>query len=123
MIEKARKFQKTIDFCFIDYAKTFDLVDNNKQWKIFKGMGIPNHLTCFIRNLYAVQEATVRTGHETIDWFPIGKGVRQGCILLTCLFNLYAEYIMGNDGWMNHNLEQRLPEEISITSDMQTISP
>ena len=121
IIDKAREFKKTIYFCFIDYAKTFDLVNHNKQWKIFKGMGIPNHFTCFMGNLYAVQEATVRTGHGATDLFQIWKGVHQCCILLPCLFNLYAEYIMRNDGWMNHNLEQRLPEEISITSDMQML--
>ena len=85
-------------------------------------MGIPDHLTCLLRNLYAGQEATVRTGHGTTDWFQIGKGVRQGCILSPCLFNLYAEYIMRNTGW-KHKLESRFPEEISITSDRQMISP
>ena len=98
IMEKAREFQKNIYFCFIDYAKTFDCVDHNKLWKILQEMGIPDHLTCFLRNLYAGQEATVRTGHGTIDWFQIGKGVRQGCILSLCLFNLYAEYIMRNAG-------------------------
>ena len=88
IIEKARGFQKNIYFCFIDYAKAFDCVDHNKLWKILKEMGIPDHLTCLLRNLYAGQEATVRTGHETTDWFQIGKGVRQGCILSPCLFNL-----------------------------------
>ena len=96
IIEKAREFQKNIYFCFIDYAKAFDCVDHNKQWKILKEMGIPDHLTCLLRNLYAGQEATVRTGHGTTDWFQIGKGVRQGCILSPCLFNFYAEYIMEN---------------------------
>uniref|UniRef100_A0A8C0A939 Reverse transcriptase domain-containing protein n=1 Tax=Bos mutus grunniens TaxID=30521 RepID=A0A8C0A939_BOSMU len=96
MIEKAREFQKNIYFCFIDYAKAFDCVDHNKLWKILKEMGIPDHLTYLLRNLYAGQEATVRTEHGTIDWFQIGKGVRQGCILSPCLFNLYAEYIMRN---------------------------
>ena len=85
-------------FCFIDYAKAFDCVDHNKLWRIRKDMGIPDHLTCLLRNLYADQEATVRTGHETTDWFQIGKGVRQGCILSPRLFNLYAEYIMRNTG-------------------------
>ena len=98
IIEKARKFQKNICFCFIDYAKAFDCVDHNKLWKILKEMGIPDHLTCLLRNLYSDQEATVRTGHGTTDWFQIGKGVHQGCILSTCLFNLYAEYIMRNTG-------------------------
>uniref|UniRef100_A0A4W2FEY3 RNA-directed DNA polymerase n=1 Tax=Bos indicus x Bos taurus TaxID=30522 RepID=A0A4W2FEY3_BOBOX len=96
IIEKAREFQKNI--CFIDYAKAFDSVDHNKLWKILKEMGIPDHLTCLLRNLYAGQEATVRTGHGTTDWFQIRKGVRQGCILSPCLFNLYAEYIMRNAG-------------------------
>ena len=96
IIEKAREFQKNIYFCFIDYAKAFDCVDHNKLWKIFKEMGIPDHLTCLLRNLYAGQEATVRTGLGTTDWFQIGKGVRQDCILSSCLFNLYAEYIMRN---------------------------
>ena len=92
--EKAREFQKNIYFCFIDYAKAFDCVDHNKLWKILKEMGIPDHLTCLLRNLHASQEGTVRTGHRTTDWFQIGKGVHQGCILSPCLFNLYAEYMM-----------------------------
>ena len=96
--EKAREFQKNIYFCFIDYAKAFDCVDHNKLWKILQEMGIPDHLTCFLRNLYAGQEATVRTGHGTTDWFQIGKGVCQGCILPPCLFNLYVEYILRNAG-------------------------
>ena len=94
IIEKAWEFQKNIYFCFIDYAKAFDCVDHNKLWKILKEMGIPDHLTCLLRNLYAGQEATVRTGHGTTDWFQIGKGVCQGCILPPCLFNFYVEYIM-----------------------------
>ena len=98
IIKKAREFQKNIYFCFIDYAKAFDCVDHNKLWKILKEMGIPDHLSCLLRNLYAGQEATVRTGHETTDWFQVGKGVRQGCILSLCLFNFYAEYIMRNAG-------------------------
>ena len=98
IIEKAREFQKNIYFCFIDYAKALDCVDHNKLGKTLKEMGIPDHLTCLLRNLYASQEATVRTGHGTTDWFQIGKGVRQGCILSPCLFNLYAEYIMRNAG-------------------------
>ena len=93
-----REFQKNIYFCFIDYAKAFDCVDNNKLWEILKEMGIPDHLTCLLRNLDAGQEATVRTGHVTTDWFQIGKGVRQVCISSPCLFNLYAEYIMRNAG-------------------------
>ena len=97
-MEKAREFQKSICFCFIDYAKAFDYVDHNKLWEILKKMGIPDHLICLLRNLYAGQEATVRTGHGTTDWFQLGKGVCQGCILSLCLFNLYAEYIMRNAG-------------------------
>ena len=96
-IEKAREFQKNIYFCFIDYTKAFDCVDHNKLWKILQEMGIPDHLTCLLRNLYVGQEATVRTGHGTTDWFQIG-GVLQGCILSPCLFNFYAEYIMRNPG-------------------------
>ena len=96
IMEKAREFQKNIYFCFIDYAKAFDYVDQNKLWEILKEMGIPDHLTCLLRNLYAGQEATVRTKHGTTDWFQIGKEVRQGCILSPCLFNLCAEYIMRN---------------------------
>ena len=96
IIKKAREFQKNI--CFIDYSKAFDCVDHNKLWEILQEMGIPNHLTCLLRNLYAGQEATVRSRHETTDWFQIGKGVRQGCILSPCLFNLYAEYIMRKAG-------------------------
>ena len=95
---KAREFQKNIYFCFIDYAKAFDCVDHNKLWKILKEMEIPEHLNCLLRNLYAGQEATVRTGHGTTDWFQVGKGVRQDFILSPCLFNLYAEYIMRNAG-------------------------
>ena len=95
--EKAREFQKNIYFCFIAYAKAFDCVDHNKLWKILKEMGIPDHLTCLLGNLYAGQKATVRTGHGT-DWFQTGKGVRQGCILSLCLFNFYAEHIMRNSG-------------------------
>ena len=98
IMEKASEFQKNIYFCFIDYAKASDCVDHNKLWKILKEMGIPDHLICLLRNLYAGQEATVRTGHGTTDWFHIGKGVHQGCILSPCLFNLYAEYIMRNAG-------------------------
>ena len=96
-MEKAREFQKNIYFCLIDYAKTFECVDHNKLWKILKEMGIPDHLTCHLRNLYAGQEATVKTGHGT-DWLKIGKGVRQGCMLSPCSFNFYAEYITRNTG-------------------------
>ena len=117
IIEKAREFQKNIYFCYIDYAKAFDSVDHKKLWKILKEMGIPDHLTCLLRNLYAGQETTVRTGHGTTDWFQIGKGVRQGWILSPCLFNFYAEYIMRNAG-----LEET-QGEISITSDMQMTTP
>ena len=98
IIEKAKEFQKNIYVCFIDYAKAFDCVDHNKLWKILKEMGIPDHLTCLLTNLYAGQEATVRTEYRTKDWFQIGKGVRQGYILSPYLFNLYAEYIMRNAG-------------------------
>ena len=98
IIKKAREFQKNIYLCFIDYAKAFDCVDHNKLWKILKEMEIPEHLTFLLRNLYAGQEATVRTGHGTRDWCQIGKGVRQGCILSPCLFNFYAECIMRNAG-------------------------
>ena len=97
-LKMQESFRKNIYFCFIDYTKAFNCVDHNKLWKILKEMGISDHLTCLLRNLYASQEATVRTGHETSDWFQIGKGVRQGCMLLPCLFNLYAEYIMRNTG-------------------------
>ena len=104
---KSKRVQKkTIYFCFIDYAKAFNCVDHNKLWKILKEMEIQDHLTCPFRNLYAGQEAT---GHGTTDWFQIGKGVRQGCILSPCLFNLYVEYIMRNTGWKKHKLESRLP--------------
>ena len=122
-MEKAREFQKNIYFCFIDYAKAFDCVDHKKLWKILQEMGIPDHLTCLLRNLYEGQEATVRIGHGTTDWFQIGKGVLQDCILSPCLFNLYAEYIMKNADWKKHKLESRLPGEISITSDTQMIPP
>ena len=117
-MEKAREFQKDIYFCFIDYAKAFDCVDHNKLWKILKEMGIPNHLTCLLRNLYAGPEATVRTGHGTTNWFQIGKGVCQGCILSLCLFNFYAEYIMRNPWLEEAQAGIKLPGEISITSDM-----
>ena len=98
IIEKEKELKKKVYFCFIDYAKAFDCVDHNKLWKIMKEMGILDHLTFLLRNLYANQEATVRTGHGTTDWFQIGKGVRQDCILSLCLFNLYAEYIMRSAG-------------------------
>ena len=122
-MEKARELQKNIYFCFIDYAKAFDCVDHNKLWKILKEMRIPDHLTCLLRSLYAGQDATVRPGHGTLDWFQIGKGVPQGCILSPCLFNLYAEYIMLKAGLDEAQLETRLLGEISVTSDMQMTTP
>ena len=122
-MEKAREFQKNIYFCFLDYAKAFDCVDYNQLWKILREMGIPDHLTCLLRNLYAGQEAAVRTGHGTTDWFQIRKGVRQVCILSPCLFNLHAEYIMRTLGWKKHKLESRLPGEIPVTSDRQRTPP
>ena len=97
-MKKAREYQKNIYFCFIDYAIAFDCVDHSKLWKILEEMGIPDHLTCLLRNLYAGQEATVRTGHGTTDWFQIGEGARQGCLSSPCVFNLYAENIMRNAG-------------------------
>ena len=121
--KRAIEFQKNIYFCFIDYTKAFDCVDHNKLWKILKEMGITDHLTCLFRNLFAGQEATVRIGHGRTDWFQIGKGVRQGCTLSPCLFNLYAEYIMRNTGLDEAKLESRLPGEISVTSDMQMTPP
>ena len=123
IIKKAREFQKNIYFCFIDPAKAFDCVDRKKLWKILKEMGIPDHLICLLRNLYAGQEATVVTGHETTDWFQIGKGERQGCILSPCLFNLYAEYIMRNAGLEEAQAAIKIPGEISITLDMQMTPP
>ena len=101
----------------------FDCVDHNKLWKILQEMGLPYHLTCLLRNLYADQEATVRTGNGTTDWVQIGKGVQQGCILSPCLFNFYAEYIMRNTGLEEAQAGSRLPGEISITSDMQMTTP
>ena len=121
---KKQEFQKNIYFGFIDYAKAFDCVDHNKLLKILKEMGIPDHLTCLLRNLHAGQEATVRTRHGTTDCFTIGKGVYQGCILSPCLFNLHAEYIMRNAGLDEAQAgNQRLPREASITSDMQMTPP
>ena len=117
IIEKAREFQKNIYFCFIDYVKALIVLNHNKLWKILKEMGIPDHLTHLLRNLYAGQKATVRTGHGTTDWFQIGKGGHQGCILSPCLFNLHAEYIMRNAG-----LEEG-QAGIQITSDMQMTPP
>ena len=117
---KRKRISEIISFCFTDYTKAFDCVDHNKLWKILKEIGIPDYLTCLLRNLCVGQEATVRTRHGTMDWFKIGEGVHQGCIVSPCLFNLYAvtcEML----GWMNHNLESRLLGEISETSDMQMI--
>ena len=123
IIEKASEFQKNIYFCFIDYTKAFDCVDHNKLRKILQEMGIPDHLTCLLRNLYAGQEATVKTRHGTMDWFQTGKGVCQGCILSPCLFNLYAEYIMQNVRLDEAQAGIKIAEEISITSDMQMTPP
>ena len=122
IIEKAREFQKNIYFCFIGYTEAFDCMDHNKLWKFIQDMGIPDHLTCLLRNLYAGQEAIVRTRHGTTDWFKIGKEVCQGYILSPYLFNLYADYIMWNATWLNHKLELRLPGEMSSASNMQMTS-
>ena len=111
-----------IYFCLIDYAKAIDGVDHHKLWKILKEMGIPHHLTCLLRNLYAGQEATVRTGHGTTDWFQIGKGVCQGCILSPCLFNLYAEYIMRNARLYEAQAGIKIARR-NITSDIQMTPP
>ena len=114
IIKKEKEFQKNIYFCFIDYAKVFDCEGHNKLWKILKEMGIPDDLTCLLSSLYAGQEARVRTGHGTTDWFQVGKGVCQGCIVSPCLFNFHEKR------WAGRNkLESRLPGEISVTSDMQ----
>ena len=116
--------QENISFCFIDYAKAFDSVDHNKLWKILKEMGIPDHVTCLLRSLYAGQEAADKTGHETTDWFQIEKGVRQGCILLPCYLTYMQSTSCKMPGWMKHKLESRLLGEISINnSDMQMTSP
>ena len=120
--EKQESSRKTSTSTLLTMPKPLT-VYHNELWKILKEMGVPDHLTCLLRNLYAGQEATVRTEHGTKDWFQIRKGVRQGCILSPCLFNLYAEYIMRNAGLKKHKLESRLLEEISITSDMQMIPP
>ena len=121
IIEKAREFQKNIYFCFIDYTKAFVWITT--KWKILKEMGIPDHLTGLLRNLYADQEAAVRTGHGTTDWFQIAKGVRQGSMLSPCLFNLYAEYIMRNAGLDETQAGIKIMGEISITSDTQMTPP
>ena len=123
IIKKAREFQKNIYFCFIDYPKAFDCVYNNKLWKILQETGIPEHLTCLLKNLYAGQEATVRTGHGTIDWFQIGKGGCQGCILSPCLFSLYAEYIMRNALLDVAQAGIKISGEIAITLDMKMTPP
>ena len=120
---KKQETQKNIYFCFTDYAKGLNCVDHNRLWKILKEMGIPDHLTCLLRNLYAGQEATVRTGHRTTDWFQTGIWVYQGCILSPCLFNLYAEYIMRNAGLDAAQLESRLLRKTSFTSNMQMTPP
>ena len=119
IIEKASEFQKKFYLCFIDHTKAFDCVDHNKLWKILKRWEIPDHLICPLRNLYAGQGATVRTGHGMTDWFQIGKGVCQSCILSPCLFNLYAGYIMRNAGLDEAQAGIRLPGEISVTSHTQ----
>ena len=121
--EKAREFQKKFYFCFTDYAKAFDCVDHSKLGKILKEMGIPDRLSCLLRNLYAGQEATVRTGHGTTDWFQIGKGVCQSCILSPCLFNLYVEYIMKNTGLEGTQAGFKFDGRNLITSDMQMTPP
>ena len=122
-MEKAREFQKNIYFCFIDYAKAFDCVDHNKLWQILQEMGIPDHLTYLLRNLYAGQEATVGSGHGTTDWFQIQKGVCHGDILSLCLFNLYAEYIMRNAGLEEAQAGIMITGRNITTSDMQMTSP
>ena len=120
--KKQESSRKNIYFCFIDYTKVFECVDHNKQWSILKEMGIPDHLTCLLRNLYAVQEATVRPGHGTADWFQIEKGVRQGCILSPCLTYMQSTSCK-MPGWIKRKLDSRLPGEISITSDMHMTPP
>ena len=122
-MEKAREFQKNIYFCFLDYAKAFDCVDQNKLWKILKEMGISDHLTCLLTNLYADQEATVRTGHGTTDWFQIGKGVHQSCVLSLCLFNLYSEYIMRSIGLEEIQAGIKISRRNINTSAMQMTPP
>ena len=119
ILKKARQFEKNMYFCFLDSSKTFDSVGRDKLWKIPKEMGISHHLSCLLRNLYASQEATIRTRYLTTDWFKTDKSVQQDCILSSCLFNLHAKYIILNT--VNIKLESRLPGEISTTSDMQMI--
>ena len=120
---KSREFQKNIYFCFIDYTKTFDCLAHNKLWKILKAMGIPDHLTCLLRNLYAGQETIVRTGHGTMNWFQIGKGVHQGCMLSPACLTYIQSTSHEMLGWMKNKLESRLLGEISIISDTQMILP
>ena len=121
IMEKAREFQKNIYFCFIDHDKAFDCVDHNKVWEILKEVEIPDHFTCLLRNLYAAQEAIAGPRYGTTNWFQIGKGVCQGCILSPCLFNFHEMYIMRNARLDKHKLESRLLGEISITSDKEMI--
>ena len=123
IIEKARKFQKNIYFCFIDYVKAFDCVDDNILWKILQEMGIPDHLTCLLRNMYAGQEATVRNRHRTTDWFQIGKGVCQDSFLSPCWLNLHTEYIILNTWLDRAQARIKITREISITSDIQMTPP
>ena len=122
-LKKAREFQKNIYFCFIDYAKAIDCMDHNQLQKIVKEVGLPDHLTCLLRNMYAGQEATVKTGHGTTNWFQIGKGVHQGYILSLCLFNLYAEYIMRNAGLDEAQARIKIAERNINTLDMQMTPP
>ena len=122
-MENAREFQKNIYLCFIDYAKSFDNMDHTNLWKILKGMRVPDHLTCLLRILYAGQEATVRTGHGTYDWFKIGKGVRQGCILSPSFFNLYAKYIMRNAGLNEAQAVIKIAGRNINNSDVQMTLP
>ena len=122
--QKSKKVPgKNIYFCFIDYSKAFDCVDHNKLWKILQEMGIPDHLTCLLRNPYAGQEVTVKTRHGTTDWFQIGKGVHQGCILSPCLFNLHAEYIIWNAGLDEAQTGVKTARRYIKTSDMQMTPP
>ena len=123
IVKKAREFQKNIYFCFIDYTKAFDCLDHNNLWKILPEVGIPDYLICLLRNMYAGQEAIVRTGQGTTDWFQIGKGVCQDCMLSPCLLTYMQSTSCKMLGWMKHKLESRLPGEISITSDMQMSPP
>ena len=123
IMKKAREFQKIIYICFTDYAKAFDYVDYNKLWEILKEMGVPDHLTCFLRNLYAGQESKVRTGHGPMDWFQIGKEMCRGCILSPVYLTTMQSSSCKVPGWMKHKLESRLLGEIPITSDMQMTPP